>query len=77
MRAGLRCYQPYPGVHWAGSPDLALTGRCSIGDGDCDWPAVRKSLEEIGYQGWATAEVGGGDRARLKEIKERMDRVLG
>ena len=48
-----------------------------IGDGDCDWPAVRHALAEIGYNsGWATAEVPGGDRQRLAEISERMDKVL-
>lgn len=48
-----------------------------INEGDCDWPAVRKALQEIGYtQGWATAEVKGGDRKRLQEISERMDRAL-
>ncbi|MHC4099992.1 MAG: sugar phosphate isomerase/epimerase family protein [Planctomycetota bacterium] len=48
-----------------------------IGDGDCDWPAVRAALRDIGYEGWATAEVRGGDAARLKEIAERMDGALG
>ena len=48
-----------------------------IGDGDCDWPAVRAALAEIGYTGWATAEVGGGDEERLRDIKARMDEVLG
>jgi hexulose-6-phosphate isomerase len=48
-----------------------------IGEGDCDWPAVRKALQDIGYRsGWATAEVPGGDRQRLAEIAARMDRVL-
>lgn len=49
-----------------------------IGDGDCDWPAVRAALAEVGYtSGWATAEVPGGGRERLAEIKRRMDVVLG
>ena len=48
-----------------------------IGDGDLDWAAVRKALDEIGYSGWATAEVSGGDAARLADISIRMDRVLG
>jgi hexulose-6-phosphate isomerase len=49
-----------------------------IGDGDCDWPAVRTALAEVGYtSGWATAEVPGGGRDRLAEIKRRMDAVLG
>jgi L-ribulose-5-phosphate 3-epimerase len=52
-------------------------GFCKIGDGDVDWPEVRAALREIRYTGWATAEVAGGDRERLKEIAERMDRVLG
>lgn len=50
---------------------------CKIGDGDVDWDAVRVSLKDIGFTGWATAEVGGGDRKRIQEIGERMDRVLG
>lgn len=48
-----------------------------IGEGDCDWPAVRKALNEIGYtSGWATAEVPGGDRNRIAEIAKRMNEVL-
>lgn len=48
-----------------------------IGEGDCDWPAVRAALADIGYtSGWATAEVRGGDRRRLADIAERMDKAL-
>ena len=47
-----------------------------IGEGSVNWPAVMKGLDEIGYSGWATAEVAGGGEDRLREIKERMDRVL-
>lgn len=46
--------------------------KTKIGDGDCDWPAVMKALQEIDFKGWATAEVGGGDKARLEEIHQRM-----
>jgi len=42
----------------------------------CDWPAVREALAELGYEGWATAEVGGGGPDRLREIRERMAGVL-
>jgi hexulose-6-phosphate isomerase len=48
-----------------------------LGDGTIDWAAVRASLRKIGYRGWATAEVKGGNRARLAEISQRMDTVLG
>jgi len=48
-----------------------------IGEGDEDWPEVLKGLGEIGYSGWATAEVGGGGEEHLKKISARMDRILG
>jgi len=28
-------------------------------DGSIDWPAVRRALDEVGYDGWATIEDGG------------------
>ncbi len=50
--------------------------RVELGEGDCDWPAVDRALLDIGYEGWATAEIPGGDRARLEDIARRMDRIL-
>ncbi len=47
-----------------------------IGDGDVGWERVRAALRGIGYSGWATAEVGGGDDARLMDIATRMNRVF-
>jgi hexulose-6-phosphate isomerase len=47
-----------------------------IGEGDCGWPEVRRALDDIGYRGWAAAEVGGGDLARLTDVARRMERVL-
>jgi len=47
-----------------------------IGEGDNNWPAVMAALDEIGYEGWASAEVGGGDAKRLADISSRMDRVF-
>lgn len=44
-------------------------------EGDCDWPAVMTALDEIGYSGWMTAEIKGGDRAWLADVAERMDRI--
>jgi len=48
-----------------------------IGDGDAGWDRIRNALDEIGYSGWATAEVPGGGRERLSDIANRMDNVLG
>jgi hexulose-6-phosphate isomerase len=47
-----------------------------IGGGSIDWAKVRQELKKIDYRGWATAEVRGGDRQRLAEIAQQMDRVL-
>jgi L-ribulose-5-phosphate 3-epimerase len=48
-----------------------------IGEGDEDWPEVLKALDEIGYHGWATSEVSGGGEKELRDIAQRMNRVLG
>lgn len=47
-----------------------------LGEGSIDWPAVCAALKQIGYRGWATAEVPGGDRNELADIAARMDRLL-
>ena len=52
-------------------------GLVGIGEGDEDWPEVLEALAEVGYQGFAAAEVGGGGGEVLKDISERMERVLG
>ncbi len=48
----------------------------NIGEGDVDWPEVRKAFAEIGYDGWVTTEIEGGDAAYLKEVVKRFDRFL-
>jgi hexulose-6-phosphate isomerase len=46
-------------------------------DGDNNWPVVMKTISEINHKGgWITAEVSGGDRTRLKDISERMDKII-
>ena len=48
-----------------------------IGEGDENWPDVLTALAEVGYAGgWATAEVGGGGEKVLRDISERMDKIL-
>lgn len=48
-----------------------------ITEGDVDWKGVQKALKEIGFTGWAAAEVGGGDLERLREVSRNMDVALG
>ena len=47
-----------------------------FGAGDCNWPAVLEALTKVGYSGWASVEVPGGDRQRLAAIKSEVDQVL-
>jgi len=49
----------------------------NLGDGDLDWPEVRKALEEIGYRGAVTAELDEGELAYLSDVSKRIDRLLG
>ncbi|MAW41381.1 MAG: xylose isomerase [Phycisphaerae bacterium] len=52
------------------------SGWARIGDGDVDWAAVNQALSDIGFTGWVSAEVGGGDTAYLQTVAERVDRVF-
>lgn len=48
----------------------------NLRDGDVDWPAVRKAIDEVGYNGYLTTELGGGDAAYLKDLGERCDLII-
>jgi L-ribulose-5-phosphate 3-epimerase len=48
----------------------------NLGEGDIDWPEVRKAMGEIGYAGYVTTEISGGDAAYLKDVVARLDRFL-
>lgn len=46
-------------------------------EGDNNWPAIMKALDDVGYEGWAISEQGikllpGG----MKSLTERMDKIL-
>ena len=46
-------------------------------EGDNDWPAIMKALDDIGYHGWAITEQGGGDSpAGLKDLCQRLEKIL-
>ena len=48
----------------------------NLGEGDIDWPEVRRALAEIGYSGYVTTEIQGGDLAYLKDVSARVDRFI-
>ncbi len=56
--------------------DKGLIEWKNLGEGEIDWPAVRKAFADVGYAGWVTAELEGGDAAYLKDVAARIDRFL-
>ncbi|HVO13155.1 MAG TPA: sugar phosphate isomerase/epimerase family protein [Vicinamibacteria bacterium] len=48
----------------------------NLGEGDIDWPEVRKAFAEVGYTGWMSTEIEGGDLKYLKDVVARFDRFL-
>ena len=55
---------------WKGF-DVELT------EGDNNWPVVMKAINNINYRGeWITAEVNGGDRNRLQQVSQLMDKII-
>ena len=55
---------------WKGF-DVELT------EGDNNWPVIIQALEKINYNGWASAEVPGGGRERLKVVIDGMNKIFG
>ena len=46
-------------------------------EGDNNWPAVMKALDDVGYNGWGIAEQGGGNTPEgLKDLADRMDKIF-
>ncbi len=48
-------------------------------EGDNNWPAIMKALDDVGYSGWGMSEQPGDqskDADALKDLSERMDRVF-
>jgi hexulose-6-phosphate isomerase len=47
-----------------------------LGEGEIEWAAVRAALDEIGYNGWITAEVGLGSLDAMRDVVNRMNKLL-
>jgi L-ribulose-5-phosphate 3-epimerase len=48
----------------------------NLGEGDVDWPAVRKAFADVGYTGYVTTELEGGDESYLRDVSKRVDRLV-
>jgi L-ribulose-5-phosphate 3-epimerase len=46
---------------------------CKLHEGSVDWPAVRKALDDIGYNGWLTIEDG---RLPTEELGKRLELII-
>lgn len=60
--------------------DFKREGDCykwvNLGEGDIDWAAVRKALSDIHYSGTIVTELEGGDEAYLRDVSQRLDRLV-
>jgi hexulose-6-phosphate isomerase len=48
-------------------------------EGDNNWPAIMKALDQVGYQGWGISEQPGKqskDAEAMKDLSQRMDRIF-
>lgn len=45
-------------------------------DGDVSWKQVRLALDEIGYEGFLTPELPGGDEAYLTDLSGRIEKIF-
>jgi len=71
---GYRCVKlDVKGFSRATGKFVDITGEAD----DLPWGQVRKALDDIGFAGWATAEVGGGNLQRLTLVREQMQKAFG
>jgi hexulose-6-phosphate isomerase len=60
-------------------PAAKENGRPKLLDGDTNWPAVMKALDNAGYTGWAISEQPGNQAADVetaRDLAQRMDRIF-
>ncbi len=65
----------------AAPPEPAAKGKArpKLLDGDTNWPAVMKALDDAGYTGWAISEQPGNQAADVetaRDLAQRMDRIF-
>ena len=51
--------------------------RPALLEGDNDWPAIMRAVDQIGYTGWAITEQGGADTFEgLKDMAQRLEKIV-
>jgi hexulose-6-phosphate isomerase len=60
--------------------DFAEKDSCAqwknIGEGAVNWPEVRRAFSEVGYGGYVTCEIEGGNLEYLRDVAQRVDRFI-
>jgi L-ribulose-5-phosphate 3-epimerase len=60
-----------------GGPGLGTGGQwVNLHEGSIDWKEVRAAFMEVGFTGFMTTELNGGDTAYLRDISARVDRII-
>jgi L-ribulose-5-phosphate 3-epimerase len=77
---GKRIFRIHIKDYRAKPADPAAKGKAPLLlDGDTNWPAVMKALDNAGYTGWATSEQPGSQAADVetaRDLAQRMDRIF-
>jgi len=47
----------------------------ALREGDVNWPEVRCALAEVGYTGFLTCELSGGNEKYLRDVSDRMSKI--
>jgi hypothetical protein len=74
LRIHVKDYSAKPADPAAGGNE-----RPKLLEGDTNWPAVMKALDNAGYTGWAISEQPGNQAADLetaRDLAQRMDRIF-
>ena len=61
------------------APGAKAGGRPKLLDGDTNWPAVMKALDNAGYSGWAISEQPAeqaSDLESARDLARRMDKIF-
>lgn len=58
--------------------DFKRDGRqwVGLGEGDADFPTLMQAFAEVGYSGWLTCELPGGDKDYLRDVSRRVDDII-
>jgi hexulose-6-phosphate isomerase len=58
------------------SRQAGFTNLGDSGEGGINWPEIRRAFDDIGYKGYATVELKGGDKEYLTDVAKRVDNLL-